>query len=290
MVSNALAHNPLYRAKQVDNYLGMRGMTGAAMLEAMHQEAEEAGAVFMEGRVLSILPMGEDFMTAVGNEMVESRRVILCTGIAAGRTLAQEDRFVGRGVSYCATCDGMLYRGRRAVVTGDAADLAEEAAFLQEIGVLTTVITARAVSGLPEGMEAMTASAIALQGADRIEGVVADGRLFPCDVVFILREVMAPGSLVPGLQTDGRFIRVDADQQTNIPGLYAAGDCTGRPLQVAVAVGEGLVAAQHAAPFSRRQILKSAPVHPDGCAGFLRPAPGSAWILPYSLEKNRKFA
>lgn len=71
---------------------------------------------------------------------------------------------VGRGVSYCATCDGMLYRGRRAVVTGDAADLAEEAAFLQEIGVLTTVITARAVSGLPEGMEAMTASAIALQG------------------------------------------------------------------------------------------------------------------------------
>lgn len=88
-------------------------MTGAAMLEAMHQEAEEAGAVFMEGRVLSILPMGEDFMTAVGNEMVESRRVILCTGIAAGRTLAQEDRFVGRGVSYCATCDGMLYRGRR---------------------------------------------------------------------------------------------------------------------------------------------------------------------------------
>ena len=141
----------------------------------------------------------------------------------------------------------MLYRGRRAVVTGDAADLAEEAAFLQEIGVLTTVITARAVSGLPEGMEAMTASAIALQGADRIEGVVADGRLFPCDVVFILREVMAPGSLVPGLQTDGRFIRVDADQQTNIPGLYAAGDCTGRPLQVAVAVGEGLVAAQHAA-------------------------------------------
>lgn len=154
---------------------------------------------------------------------------------------------VGRGVSYCATCDGMLYRGRRAVVTGDAADLAEEAAFLQEIGVLTTVITARAVSGLPEGMEAMTASAIALQGADRIEGVVADGRLFPCDVVFILREVMAPGSLVPGLQTDGRFIRVDADQQTNIPGLYAAGDCTGRPLQVAVAVGEGLVAAQHAA-------------------------------------------
>ena len=193
-----------------------------------------------------------DRISAEGRELValslgRGSRVILCTGIAAGRTLAQEDRFVGRGVSYCATCDGMLYRGRRAVVTGDAADLAEEAAFLQEIGVLTTVITARAVSGLPEGMEAMTASAIALQGADRIEGVVADGRLFPCDVVFILREVMAPGSLVPGLQTDGRFIRVDADQQTNIPGLYAAGDCTGRPLQVAVAVGEGLVAAQHAA-------------------------------------------
>ena len=66
-------------------------------------------------------------------------------------------------------------------------------------------------------------------------------------MVFILREVMAPDSLVPGLQLDGKFVRVNRAQETNIKGLYAAGDCTGRPLQVAKAVGEGLVAGQNAA-------------------------------------------
>lgn len=60
-----------------------------------------------------------------------------------------------------------------------------------------------------------------------------DGEQIPCDVVFVLREVMAPDALVPGLELDGRFVKVNRRQETNIPGLYAAGDCTGKPLQIA---------------------------------------------------------
>ena len=172
---------------------------------------------------------------------------VLATGAAVGALLPGEEPFVGRGVSYCATCDGMLYRGRKAVVTGDAADLAGEVAFLNRIGVQVTVATRKPAAGLPEGVEAITARTLAVEGQDRLEGLSADGRLIPCDVVFILREVMAPDSLAPGLELDGRFVRVNREQETNIPGLYAAGDCTGRPLQVAKAVGEGLVAGQNAA-------------------------------------------
>ena len=247
VLTNDYRQNPLYRTRTVDNYLGMRGASGSDMLERMTREAREAGVSFQPGRVISILPMDGFFMVAQGTEITEGRRVVLATGAAVGALLPGEEPFVGRGVSYCATCDGMLYRGRKAVVTGDAADLAGEVAFLNRIGVQVTVATRKPAAGLPEGVEAITARTLAVEGQDRLEGLSADGRLIPCDVVFILREVMAPDSLAPGLELDGRFVRVNREQETNIPGLYAAGDCTGRPLQVAKAVGEGLVAGQNAA-------------------------------------------
>ena len=247
VLTNDYRLNPLYKTKVVDNYLGMRGVSGEEMMETMRREAEEAGAVFKPGRVISVLPMDDYFMAAQGTDITEGRRVILTTGAVGGAMLEGEADFIGRGVSYCATCDGMLYRGRRAVVTGNAADLAEEIAFLHRIGVEVTVVTRKPVEAMPDGVKAVTASSIAVQGDRELEGVSADGQLIPCDVVFILREVMAPDTLVPGLALDGRFVRVNREQETNIPGLYAAGDCTGRPLQIAKAVGEGLVAAQNAA-------------------------------------------
>lgn len=251
VLTNDYRQNPLYRTNEVDNYLGMRGMTGSEMMEKMQAEAVEAGARFYRGRVVSLLPMGGSFTAALGTELVEGRRAILATGAGVGAALPGEAAFVGRGVSYCATCDGMLYRGRRAVVTGDAADLAEEAAFLHRIGVEVTVVTRRPWDSLPADFPAdipwLTARSLAVKGAAALEGLVADDRLIPCDVIFALREVMAPDSLVPGLRLEGRFVQVDREMRTNIPGLYAAGDCTGRPLQVAVAVGEGLIAGQAAA-------------------------------------------
>ena len=141
----------------------------------------------------------------------------------------------------------MNFAGKTAVVTGNAADLREEANFLQGIGVRVTVITRQELDGLDPGIGHRTARSMAIQGDGRLEGFVADGEQIPCDVVFVLREVMAPDALVPGLELDGRVVKVNRRQETNIPGLYAAGDCTGKPLQIAKAVGEGLIAAQEAA-------------------------------------------
>ncbi len=232
VLTNDRRLNPLFRARVVDNYLGMRGLSGGEMLDRMHAE---------------VLPFEDKFLVGLGDTLVEGKRVILATGAMAGTPLPGEAALVGQGVSYCATCDGMLYRGKTAVVTGNAADLREEANFLQGIGVRVTVITRQELDGLDPGIGHRTARSMAIQGDGRLEGFVADGEQIPCDVVFVLREVMAPDALVPGLELDGRFVKVNRRQETNIPGLYAAGDCTGKPLQIAKAVGEGLIAAQEAA-------------------------------------------
>lgn len=247
IVSSPPEDSPLWKAEHIDNYPGLPGVTGRELLQKLLLHAEGSGAKLMRGRVLSIMPMGTSFGVSVGSDFVQGRSVVIASGLPRAKPYPGETQFLGAGVSYCATCDGMLYRGRKAVVTGDAADLAEEVAFLNRIGVQVTVATRKPAAGLPEGVEAITARTLAVEGQDRLEGLSADGRLIPCDVVFILREVMAPDSLAPGLELDGRFVRVNREQETNIPGLYAAGDCTGRPLQVAKAVGEGLVAGQNAA-------------------------------------------
>ncbi len=257
VLSNDYRMNPLFRSEKIDNYLGMRGLSGEQMLRAMRREAEEAGAAFVMGRVTSILPMGDSFAAAMGNEVAEGKRLILATGAKTGTALPGEERFLGRGVSTCATCDGMLYRGKRAVVTGDALDLAEEARFLKGIGVDVTVVAAppqrSRLGGLPPEIPSFVGKQPVIEGEERLEGfsfLPVDGedrRRLDCDVVFLLREVAAPDALVPGLALEGKYVAVDRAMRTNIPGLYAAGDCTGLPLQVAKAVGEGLIAAQDAA-------------------------------------------
>lgn len=247
VVSNPVEENPLWPARQVDNYPGMAGSTGAEILEKMHREAEEAGVTFVTGRCTAILPFGDTFAATVGEQMLTARRLILAIGAGAGVTMPGETEFLGRGVSYCATCDGRLYRGRRVLVTGNAGDLAEEAAFLQSVGAQVTVVTRRPVKGLDAAIPALQAKDISLwQEEGKLLGLTADGDNLPADGVFVLRQVTVPTALLPGLETDGRFITVDRQMRTNIPGCYAVGDCTGFPLQIAKAVGEGLVAAQYA--------------------------------------------
>ena len=83
----------------------------------------------------------------------------------------------------------------------------------------------------------------AILGEGSVSGLKAGGEELPFDGIFIFREAAALSSLLPGLEMDGAFIRVDRQMKTNLPGVFAAGDCTGLPLQVAKAVGEGCIAA-----------------------------------------------
>ena len=249
VVSGDVRDNPLWKARLVNNYLGMPGLSGREMLEAFQKHAREVGVEEINGRVLNIMPAGGSFYLGIGSQVEEARAVILATGVVRAAQLPGEAEYLGRGVSYCATCDGMLYRGKDVAVLGMAADAPEEANYLQELGCKVTYISDRQPEGLRKDIAFRKGFKRQVVGGQSVEAVEVDGERLPCAGVFILRPSLAPVQLLPGLALEGGYIAVDRNMATNLPGVFAAGDCTGTPLQVSKAVGEGLVAGHRAAEY-----------------------------------------
>ena len=236
VVSNPLEENPLWRAERVDNYIGLPGVSGAELLTAMRRHAEDAGAEFRQGKVLNAVRMGDTWYVSVDSDMENAPAVILAAGIDRGKKFPGEAEFLGRGVSYCATCDGMLYRNKSVAVLGYSDSTRHEADFLAGIGCSVTYFDR------PRDC--------VISGGDRVESVTCGGETVPVEGVFLLRPTMAPTDVFPGLAVENGHVVVDAKMATNLPGLFAAGDCTGGPLQVSKAAGEGLVAGQSAAAYA----------------------------------------
>ena len=228
LISNEPTASPLSKAERVDNYPGMPGIGGKDMVETMLEQAVAMGVELKLGRVLNIMPMGKTNYLSIGSDMAEAGAVILATGVARAAKLPGEAELLGRGVSYCATCDGMLYRGKKVAVAGNAPNLKEEIEFLRNIGC--------EVIEVPLG-------GLKLLGETKLEAVESKGERIECDAAFLLRSTVAHADLLPGLELEDGHIRVDRRMRTSVPGIYAAGDCTGEPLQIAKAVGEGQMAA-----------------------------------------------
>ena len=249
VVSNPLEENPLWRAEKVDNYLGLPGLSGAEMLAAMRRHAEQAGVEFLAGKVLNAVQMPDAWYVSVGPDMYNARAVVLAAGVARGKKFAGEAELLGRGVSYCATCDGMLYRGREIAVVGKTADAPHEANDLRELGCRVTYVSDRPPEGLHSDIPFVKAVRLEVLGEKKVEALRAGSVTLPCEGVFILRPSMAPADLLPGLALEGGYIKTDRNMATNLPGGFAAGDCTGLPLQVSKAVGEGQVAGHRASEY-----------------------------------------
>lgn len=236
----------LSRAHSISNYPGLPDISGADLLAAMRDQAVALGAQTRPGVVHQIVSMGSSFALSLGADFIEAKRIILCTGAKQPRLLPGESELLGRGVSYCGTCDGMFYRGKRVAVIAQGPEAVSEANFLA--GLCGEVV----YFGAPD--DALDAKIIlsdkkpeAILGETCVSGLKAGGETLPFDGIFIFREAAALSTLLPGLEMDGAFIRVDRQMKTNLPGVFAAGDCTGQPLQVAKAVGEGCIAAISAA-------------------------------------------
>ena len=236
----------LAHAEHIANYPGLPDISGPALLDAMRAQAAALGAQLRPGVVHQIVPMGESFGLSLGADFVEARTVVLCTGAKQPRLLPGEGELLGRGVSYCGTCDGMLYRGKAVAVVAQGPEAVSEANFLA--GVCAHVAYfGSADPALDARIEVRGEKPEAILGGTRAAGLRAGGMELPFDGVFIFREATALSALLPGLEMDGAFIRVDRAMRTSVPRVYAAGDCTGAPLQVAKAVGEGCVAGLSAA-------------------------------------------
>ena len=236
----------LARAERIDNYPGLPGVSGQELLRIFRQQAEDAGAAVIAGVARQVQPLGDTFMTLVGNDVMESRAVVLAMGAAKPRLLTGEEELLGQGVSWCGTCDGMFYRGKDVAVLSAWQGGVEEADFLSRLAAKVDYYRL-APHDVPDRLTIIPSTPKALARQEgRIAVTTAEGsRLY--DGVFVFRPAVAPDRLLPGLQTEGAFIAVNRRMQTSLPRVYAAGDCTGQPLQIAKAVGEGNIAAISAA-------------------------------------------
>ena len=148
------------------------------------------------------------------------------------------------GVSYCATCDAPLYKGKTVAVIGGSPKEEAEADFMTEYaGKVYYIPLYKDEPKVRDGIEVIREKPQSIEGRMKVEKLVTDGGEYPVDGVFILRESIAPGQLMPGLATDGPHIKVDRQMATNVPGCFACGDITGKPYQYVKSAGEGNVAA-----------------------------------------------
>ncbi len=233
------------KSEKIANYPGVPMVSGKDLNAAFAKQAEEMGIEITEKTVTLISKMEDHYMVLANNEVHEAKTVLFATGVVQAKGMDGEEDFVGRGVSYCATCDGFFYKGKTIAVYSSAPKLEEDIRYLEETaGKVYVYRTYKTDKPDSENTEVLPKPIRKIKGAMKVGSIeLADETEIEVDGVFCLRSAIAPTTLLNGLKMDGAHIVVNRQQETNYPGCFAAGDCTGRPYQIAKAVGEGNVAA-----------------------------------------------
>ena len=240
----------LSKAHEIQNYLGFPAVKGEDLAAAFQKHIAEMGISITEKRVSAVYAMGDYFALQAGEDMVEATAVILATGVVQGKPLPGEEELLGRGVSYCATCDAPLYRGKTAAVIGYSPREEAEAAFLSEV--CTEVLyfpVYKEETDLPASVRVIREKVTGVENQDGKRLVRTAEGTYTVDGVFILREAVSPGQLVPGLPTEGPHVTVNRKMESGIPGVFACGDIVGTPYQYIKSAGEGNVAALSAVSY-----------------------------------------
>jgi len=234
----------LTKAHEIQNYLGFPAVKGEDLAKAFQKHLDQLGIGITEERISAVYAMGDYYAMQAGEQMLEATTVILATGVVQGKPLPGETENLGHGVSYCATCDAALVRGKRVAVVGYSAREEAEAAFLSEICPEVLYFPMyRDVNQLLEKVTVIPETVTEVRKQDGKMTIYTSENSYTAEAVFVLREAVAPGQLVPGLETEGAHVRVNRRMETNLPGFYACGDLTGTPYQYIKAAGEGNIAA-----------------------------------------------
>ena len=233
------------KAEKITNYPGFPELTGQELFAHFEDHIQSAGLEITEKTVTNVMSAGNYYMVLADNEIYEAKTLILAMGVMTAKLLKGEDELLGRGVSYCATCDGMFYKDKEIAVLCNDPKYEHEVEYLADLAAKVTYFPLFSDSQVKK--ENVTISKdfpVEVNGIDRVTGLtLKSGEILSVDGVFCLRNAIAPSKLIPELEIENGHIVVDRAQKTNLPGCFAAGDCTGRPYQYTKAVGEGNVAA-----------------------------------------------
>lgn len=242
--------NKLTKAEKINNYLGFYGKSGAQIRDEFIKHMESMDISITEEKINNIYAMGDYFTLMANDKMYEASAIILATGVNFGRPFKGEEELLGKGVGYCATCDAPLYKDK--IVTIIAYNKHEE----DEVNFISTI--ASKVYYIPmykekvevdEKVEIINDIPVEIIGKERVEKLILKNSEIETDGIFILRDSVSPGQLVPGLELDENHVKVDRKMTTNLQGCFAAGDIVGAPYQYIKAAGEGNIAALSAVSY-----------------------------------------
>lgn len=249
----------------VENYPGLTRVAGKSLVDLMAQHASQYTHIHQGEEVLEIKPNGQIIVSTNRGRYI-CRAVILATG-AKHRKLGVpgEERLYGRGVSYCATCDGYFYKGKKVIMVGGGNSAVTEALYLDSLGVSVTLVhrkdKLRAESRLQESLFNRKIPVLRNSEVREILGdkIVTGVRIentktgkteeMPVDGAFISIGYEPVNELAKktGVELDeAGYVKADHQQRTNVPRIYAVGDITGGVKQIVTAVGQGAVAAMTA--------------------------------------------
>lgn len=234
----------LTSAHEINNYLGFYRKSGKELGEEFNNHLKEMDISITEEKINNVYAMGEYFALMVNEKMYEATAIILATGVQYGKLFDGEERLLGKGVGYCATCDAPLYKDKVVSIISYNKHEEAEANFISSIASKVYYIPMyKEEVEVNSAIEIVKDTPISIEGEDKVGKLKLKDSEIDTDGIFILRDSISPGQLVPGLKIVDNHIEVDRLMSTNIPGCFAAGDVVGAPYQYIKAAGEGNIAA-----------------------------------------------
>lgn len=247
---------------EIENYPGIRSLSGYALAEKLENQATDFGVKIEYSEALSIEKNEKSFVVKTSDGDVEAKAVIIATG-ARHRHLEVpgEEEYAGRGVSYCATCDGPFFKGKRIVVVGGGDTALTDALYLAKLCESVTIVHRRTEFRAQKVLQKrilekenirteLGKNVVSIDGnGEKVTGVtLTEGSKLECDAVFVFVGTLPNSEVVQNLvELDRGFIKTDGAMKTSIDGIFAAGDVrTTTFRQVVTACGDGAVAAHSA--------------------------------------------
>ena len=239
----------LQKAAKIENYYGFEdGISGSNLYKTGIKQAQNIGIKTLKEEVIRVGIIEEGFEVVTDKNIYFAKAIIIAIGTKKNKTnIKGVKELEGKGVSYCAICDGFFYKNRNVAVIGSGSYALSETNDLINIANKITILTngEKAPEFRADNVEVVDKKIEEISGENRVKEVrFTDGTTLETDGVFIAQGTAGSIELAKkiGLMTNGDKIVVDQNMQTNINGIYACGDCTGGLLQVSKAVYEGTVA------------------------------------------------
>ena len=243
LIGNPNFSDKVQKAHQIQNYLGLPAISGKDLAKAFENHINSMDITITEGKVNAVYPMGSYFGLQVSQDIYEAETVIVATGIVTGKAFKGENELLGRGVSYCATCDAPLYRNKTVAVIGYSPKEESEAEFLAEVCEKVLYIPMyKEETKLSDKGTIINEKPTAVIGENKVKSLQTEKNNYEVDGIFILRDSIPPSQLVSGLEIKDNHIVVNLQMETNIKGCFACGDIVGRPYQYIKAAGQGNIA------------------------------------------------